>query len=62
MGTLDRLYAYSYKPPPDELRCNGWRSYDARREFKRLGIGPKEADKGWRISDINHDYDVGAHG
>lgn len=57
-GSLDRLYAFSYKPPPDEQKIDGWHIYDARREFKRMGIGPKEADRGWRISDINHDYVV----
>ncbi|KAG8628777.1 hypothetical protein KVT40_002642 [Elsinoe batatas] len=57
LGThLDKLHAFAYKPPSEEVRCNGWELYDARREFRRMGIGPKEADKGWRISEINHDY------
>lgn len=55
-NSLEKLHAFSYKPPAEELRCNGWELYDARREFRRMGVGPKEADKGWRISDINHDY------
>ncbi|PNS16019.1 hypothetical protein CAC42_4420 [Sphaceloma murrayae] len=55
-GNLDKLHAFSYKPPAEEMRCNGWELYDARREFRRMGIGPKEADKGWRLSEINHDY------
>ncbi|GAM90275.1 hypothetical protein ANO11243_083170 [Dothideomycetidae sp. 11243] len=55
-NSLEKLHAFSYKPPGEEVRCNGWELYDARREFRRMGIGPKEADKGWRISEINHDY------
>jgi len=55
---LHALWAFSYSPPPQEARCNGWDVYDARREFRRMGMGPKEADRGWRISDINHDYAV----
>jgi len=55
-GNLEKLHAFSYKCPAEELRCNGWEIYDARKEYRRLGIGPKETDKGWRISDINHDY------
>lgn len=58
-GQMESLYAFSYKAPPDEARCKGWEIYDARREFKRMGISPKEADKGWRISNINNDYAVG---
>lgn len=55
-GNLEKLHAFSYKPPAEEIRCNGWELYDARREYRRMGIGPKEADKGWRLSEINHDY------
>lgn len=57
-GTLDTLYAFAYKQPKEEMRCHGWEVYDARREYRRMGIGPKEADRGWRISEINHDYTV----
>lgn len=53
---MEKLHAFSYKAPTEELRCKGWELYDARREFRRMGIGPKEADKGWRISELNHDY------
>ena len=38
---------------------NGWTIYDARREWKRLGVSDKGVDKGWRISRINTDYSVG---
>ncbi|KAF2150032.1 phosphatases II [Myriangium duriaei CBS 260.36] len=55
-NSLEKLHAFSYKPPSEELRCNGWELYDARREFRRMGISHKDVDKGWRISEINHDY------
>ena len=55
---LSKLHAFSYRPPPEEAKCNGWDIYDARREFRRMGIGPKEADRGWRLSELNHDYAV----
>jgi len=56
---LTRLHAFSYRPPPEEAKVQGWEIYDARKEFRRMGIGPKEAEKGWRLSEINHDYVVG---
>ena len=58
LGSFDKLYAFTYDPPPAEKNVNGWQLYDARKEFKRMGISPKEADRGWRLSDINHDYIV----
>lgn len=60
VGKVERLQAFTYKPQKGspEDRVNGWDVYDARREYKRMGIGPKESDKGWRISSINHDYTV----
>ncbi|PSN68030.1 phosphatases II [Corynespora cassiicola Philippines] len=56
IGRLDKLLAFSYQPKPPEDQFNGWEIYDARREWKRLGISPKETDKGWRISEINIEY------
>ncbi|KAF2125832.1 phosphatases II [Dothidotthia symphoricarpi CBS 119687] len=56
IGRLDKLLAFSYQPKPPEDQCNGWDVYDARREWKRLGISPKDTDKGWRISEINVEY------
>jgi myotubularin-related protein 6/7/8 len=58
LGSINKLYAFSYNPPPAEKNVNGWQIYDARKEFKRMGISPKEADRGWRLSDINRDYTV----
>jgi hypothetical protein len=56
IGRLDKLLAFSYAPKPPEDQQNGWDIYDARREWKRLGISPKDTEKGWRISEINIEY------
>lgn len=56
IGRLDRLLAFVYQPNPPESDVNGWNIYDARKEFKRLGISAKDSEKGWRISEINTDY------
>lgn len=58
LGRLDKLQAFSYQPKPPEDQYNGWQIYDARCEWKRLGISPKDTDKGWRISEINVEYKV----
>jgi myotubularin-related protein 6/7/8 len=58
IGRLDKLLAFSYQPKPPEDQQNGWDIYDARREWKRLGISPKDTEKGWRISEINLEYKV----
>lgn len=58
IGRLDRLLAFVYQPNPPESEVNGWQIYDARKEFKRLGISPKDSEKGWRISEINSEYKV----
>ncbi|KAF4535948.1 Protein phosphatase protein [Lasiodiplodia theobromae] len=44
------------RSPEPERAIGGWKIYDPRQEFKRLGISAKDTDKGWRITDINHDY------
>ncbi|KAH6633580.1 protein-tyrosine phosphatase-like protein [Boeremia exigua] len=56
IGRLDKLLAFSYQPKPPEDQFNSWDIYDASREFKRLGISPKDSEKGWRISEINAEY------
>ena len=58
IGRLDRLLAFVYQPGSPESEVDGWKIYDARKEFKRLGISPKDSEKGWRISEINADYKV----
>ncbi|OWP06553.1 hypothetical protein B2J93_1194 [Marssonina coronariae] len=56
LGSIDKLYAFSYEPPPPEKKINGWELYDAKAEWKRQGISDKGVDRGWRISKINTDY------
>jgi myotubularin-related protein 6/7/8 len=58
LGRLDKLLAFSYQPKPPEDTSNGWEIYDARREWKRLGISSKDSEKGWRISEVNIEYKV----
>ncbi len=58
LGRMEKLYAFSYKPQGPEREVNGWEIYDAKRELKRLGVSSKDVDKGWRISEINVDYQV----
>ncbi|PKY04252.1 protein phosphatase [Aspergillus campestris IBT 28561] len=53
-GRVDKLYAFSYQPPPPEREFNGWELYDPRKEFARQGVG--QNGRGWRISTINSDY------
>lgn len=59
LGRVEKLYAFNYQPQHPEKDIDGWKIYDARREWKRLGISEKDTDKGWRISSINSDYTVG---
>lgn len=56
IGRIDKLYAFTYQPPPPEREFNGWELYDARKEWARLGVGSD--GHGWRISEINVDYAV----
>ena len=58
LGRIEKLYAFSYQPQRPEKDVNGWTVYDARREWRRLGVSEKSTDKGWRISNINIDYAV----
>ena len=59
LGRVEKLYAFSYQPQKPEKDVNGWKLYDARAEWRRLGIGEKATERGWRISTINVDYAVG---
>jgi myotubularin-related protein 6/7/8 len=59
---VEDLYAFHFKPPPEEKSACG-NPYDARREFLRMGISPKAVEgpgAAWRISDINHDFSYSA--
>ncbi len=56
LGSIDKLYAFSYEPPPPEKKIKGWELYDPKAEWRRQGISDKGLDRGWRISKINVDY------
>lgn len=56
LGSIEKLYAFNYKPNAKERQIKGWDLYDPREEFRRQGISEKQQDRGWRISNINKDY------
>jgi len=56
LGSVEKLYAFSHKPLPNEKKVNGWHFYDPKAEFRRQGISEKLPDKGWRVTSINKDY------
>lgn len=58
IGRIEKLYAFTYQPPPPEQGLNGWELYNARKEWSRLGVGMEGSTAGWRISTINSDYTV----
>jgi myotubularin-related protein 6/7/8 len=58
LGKIEKLYAFMYQPQQPEKDVNGWTIYDARREWKRLGISEKGTGRAWRISRVNTDYGV----
>lgn len=53
---IDKLYAFSYQPPPPEKEFNGWQLYDPRKEWARQGC--LDEGKAWRLSEINVNYEV----
>ncbi|KAJ5246154.1 hypothetical protein N7468_001137 [Penicillium chermesinum] len=53
-GRLEKLYAFSYQPPPPERELNGWDLYDPRKEWDRQGLNAPNSR--WRLSEINVDY------
>lgn len=60
LSSLDKLYAFSYKPLKPERKFNGWDLYNHRAEYRRQGISDKLPDRGWRVSSINQDYTFSA--
>ncbi|EFE35595.1 uncharacterized protein ARB_05638 [Trichophyton benhamiae CBS 112371] len=58
LGSIEKLYAFTFQPPAAELALNGWELYNPRKEWARLGVGRAEQDSNWRISCINTDYKV----
>lgn len=58
IGRVEKLYAFTYQPPPPEQGLDGWQLYDARKEWNRQGVGREGSTANWRISTINADYSV----
>ncbi|PYI11193.1 phosphatases II [Aspergillus sclerotiicarbonarius CBS 121057] len=58
VGRIDKLYAFTYRPPPPEQKFNGWELYDPRKEWTRQGVDREGS--GWRISQLNTDYGFSA--
>ncbi|KAM5441217.1 phosphatidylinositol-3-phosphatase ymr1 [Microsporum ferrugineum] len=56
LGSIEKLYAFTFQPPAAELALNGWELYNPRKEWARLGVGRADRDSNWRISSINIDY------
>lgn len=58
LSRIEKVHAFTFKDaaPPMEKKVNGWDMYDARLEFKRMGISSKAKEIGWRVSEINKDY------
>ncbi|KAF3899597.1 Phosphatidylinositol 3-phosphate phosphatase [Trichophyton interdigitale] len=56
LGSIEKLYAFTFQPPAAELALNGWELYNPRKEWARLGVGRADQDSNWRISCINTDY------
>ncbi|KAF3930699.1 Myotubularin [Dactylella cylindrospora] len=53
VGTVDKLYAFIYKPSKFEAAHNGWNIYNPEKEFERQGI-----TQDWRLSHLNSNYTV----
>jgi len=58
IGRLEKLYAFSYQAQGPEKDANGWKVYDPIKEWRRQGVGAQGANKGWRITKINENYEV----
>ncbi|KAF3491658.1 protein phosphatase [Arthroderma uncinatum] len=56
LGSIEKLYAFSFQPPAAERALNGWDIYDPRKEWARLGVGRADHESNWRISSVNIDY------
>lgn len=56
LGRIDKLYAFTFQPPPPERAFNGWELYDPSKELARQGVD--RDGHGWRISQMNSDYGV----
>jgi myotubularin-related protein 6/7/8 len=59
LESVDRLYAFSYRPPSAEKPIKCWGLYNPVKELERMGITQETRQKtGWRITNINAKYEV----
>ena len=57
LARLEQLYAFTFQPQGPERNINGWAVYNPMQEWRRLGIVSKGNTNGWRISNINAEYE-----
>jgi myotubularin-related protein 6/7/8 len=57
LGTVDKLYAFTYQPKHSERVFQSWSLYDPVKEFERMGVSSHNDASNWRISKINATYD-----
>ena len=53
---LEHLHAFHFRPN-FPYKTDGWKFFDAIREFERIGVG-HEGASAWRFSDANKSFDV----
>lgn len=53
LPSVDRLYAFYYKPGKSERRFNGWAAFNPQQEFGRQGAFAKNK---WRMTSLNENY------
>ncbi|KAG5366029.1 Phosphoinositide 3-phosphatase [Yarrowia sp. B02] len=53
LPSVDRLYAFFYKPGKSERRFNGWAAFNPQQEFGRQGAFAKNK---WRMTGLNENY------
>lgn len=53
LPTVERLYAFFYKPGKSERRFNGWAAFNPQQEFGRQGAFAKNK---WRMTSLNENY------
>lgn len=55
--SVERLYAYEFRPGPTEKKFNGWDLYDTAREFRRQGLHA-DGKSPWRMTTLNAAYSL----
>ncbi len=59
LESVDKLYAFSYRPSSAERSAKGWSIYNPVLELERMGITQETRQKtGWRLSNINAKFEV----